>query len=732
MRDKKSQITLFIIIGIVLLLATGIVLYVRSQYIVTELEVQLELDKVSEEAKPVQDYVVQCLVDTGSDAVKRIASHGGYLGPGNASLTTTSFVINPDDPTQSDVVELIDDHLIPYWWFMEGNNMCEQCFVTIRNIPSIDMMEDDVSRYVDMQLSNCLDEFEAFAEKGVSVVPQGEYQIDTDIAEGSVYVQINYPLQVNIGGATESMENFYGEIPADLWTAYHTAKEITELEIQQQFLEQILMNLITAYSGLDTERLPPIASFTEGYVILFWLESNVEDQLQEILMSHIPLIQLENTKDAEKISPETEVGEGFTELLFIDNEKDFNDMEVNFVFKDWPIFLEITPKQGELLRPSSFRDEFPLSIAPPLQTNHYVFFYDVSYPTIVHVRDTNAFGGQGLNFMMALESNVRNNRDIVRWINGEGTDEHWDYNLVDIDWPEDLEIPAGYDPETNETVYEPLPEPTPTLICNQEQRISGEIEVAVYDKKTNDPIGDAAISYNCGNYDSCNIGAADSSGHYSGQFPICVGGFLKADKEGYLAGVTNLTTMPEEDQKVMIFLEPYREKKVEIKLLPTSRLNESISVAQLKGLAFDPDNNDETIINLMRAPEKIFEPIESSLAQVNGREIGNISLLPGTYQIEITFLKNDGIYIPATTKDYEGYEVDYPEVNMTPAFLGGASFNEETGYLVIDEETLDSKSTITFYVFRMNDPYEIEQLGEMGQFANYSNVYREFIEPDWS
>ena len=51
MMDKKGQITMFIIIGIVLLIGTGLILFLRSEFITSELEVQLELDKVSDTSK---------------------------------------------------------------------------------------------------------------------------------------------------------------------------------------------------------------------------------------------------------------------------------------------------------------------------------------------------------------------------------------------------------------------------------------------------------------------------------------------------------------------------------------------------------------------------------------------------------------------------------------------------------------------------------------------------------
>ena len=731
MMDKKGQITMFIIIGIVLLVGTGIILFLRSEFITSELEVQLELDKVSDEAKPIQDHVVQCIKDIGKDAVLRVASHGGYLDPGNLSLTSQSFVINKYAPTESDVVEVTNDHLVPYWWFMEGSNRCENCFITIRNMPSVESMEEEVSKYVSMKFLDCINEFESFEDRNILVEPEGPHGVMTDIIEDKVYVQVNYPLKVEYSGKTESMENFYGELNADLMGAYEAAKEITELQIQQQFLEQILMNLITAYGGIDSERLPPIGGITEGYVVEIWTESNVRDDLEKYLQSNIPLIQVENTKDAVKIEPETELGQGFAELMFIENEKDFNDKEVQFLFMDWDIFLEVTPSLGELIRPNIFRVEFPLNIARPIQTNHYYFYYDVSYPAVVYVRDETAFAGEGLSFMMALEANVRNNIDIIRWINGEGTDPHFDLDSVEVNVSGE-EVPVGVDLETNETIYEEMEAPAPSLMCDQNQKISGDIKVAVYDKLTEEPIEEATIGYQCGKSQSCSVGATDDDGHYNGLFPICVGGFLKVDKTGYLTSIVELSILPGQEDNIIVFMEPFRDKKVEIQLIPAARLNLSWSVEQTKGLSFDPYDYDTTIINLLRAPEKAFEPVVSKLVEVHGTEQANVSLVPGTYQVDISFMNEEGIIIPARIEDYEGYEVEYPEVDMTPAFLGGASFNNATGYWVIDEETLDNNEVITFYVFRMNDPIVVEDLGAMGQFSNHSLFFREYMEPDWS
>lgn len=74
MRKKRAQVTIFIIIGIILLLSTVLVIYLVSRQSVKPLE---EAIIVPESAKPVHEFITGCLEQTSKRGVALLGQQGG-------------------------------------------------------------------------------------------------------------------------------------------------------------------------------------------------------------------------------------------------------------------------------------------------------------------------------------------------------------------------------------------------------------------------------------------------------------------------------------------------------------------------------------------------------------------------------------------------------------------------------------------------------------------------------
>ncbi|MFC1733401.1 hypothetical protein ACFL6I_24135 [candidate division KSB1 bacterium] len=78
MSFKRGQITLFIIIGVVILSALGLFLYLRGQ-------VAEEEEFVPADIAPIKVFVDKCLEETAKDAILVVSLQGGYyLAPENS------------------------------------------------------------------------------------------------------------------------------------------------------------------------------------------------------------------------------------------------------------------------------------------------------------------------------------------------------------------------------------------------------------------------------------------------------------------------------------------------------------------------------------------------------------------------------------------------------------------------------------------------------------------------
>lgn len=730
-REKRGQVTIFIIIGLILLLGVGIFYYIKTQAL--EAGIALKQDEAQGAALVVQNYVSSCLDETTKQAILLIGQQGGYINLTRTDLHGRSFSIDETDATSSDTAPF-GALEIPYWWYEDTRHGCTRCSITTKNIPTLETMETQLAVHVTDKLEQCLHNFEALSRYKITETEAP--MVSVSIGDKAVYAQLTYPITWTSGDASGSLENWYVEKDVPLKEMYNAAVEIVSMEIRNQFFEQILLNIVSAYSGLDEDRLPPIAAFTEGYEVMYWVKQNVKEQLGQYLGTYFPLIQIQGTTGVVELTPDNKYGMGFFKMLTRETDYPFGDLKVNFlspVDEATDYYVEITPNVGELLKPNSYKSEFPIPIIPPIQTNHYSFFYDVSYPVVVALRDEQSFSGEGYTFMIAMEANIRDNKNLMEWARGDGTFGPWDASKVEITVKEGVPTtyPAGIDTETNETVYSTAEVPEKTLICNAAQRLSGTVEVSAYNGITGDPINGASVAYRCGTYSTCLMGATNAAGDYESAFPVCVGGAVKIDATGYYTTYSSIDTIPEQEGKVIVLLEPITKVPVEIKFIPTARLNESVSAASLRNLAFDMSRTDSILLALEKVPDQLFETPYSQIVTVTKDEPVNLSLVSGTYTINALLLDQAGVIIPARNETYGNETVEYPEVNMTPAMLGQISLDTTTGQWEVESSDLQSAKGVTFYIFRMDNPIYIEDLGELGQFTNYTTIFREVVEPEW-
>lgn len=732
MSSKKGQVTIFIIVGLVILLAIGSFFYIRTKVTEAGLGIALKQDTAEGDALIVQSFVSECLEEVSKDAVLLLGQQGGYINLSRTDLHSQQFSIS-DDPTSSDAVTF-GGLEIPYWWYEDSSHGCTRCSITTKNIPTVENMEEQTSAYVKEHIETCLNTFAALEEQGFTIEKSKQPQLTTALTEEGVYVQLVYPLTISKEGATTTLENWYTQINVPLLDFYEAANEIVSMEIKNQFLEQITLNIISAYGGLDEERLPPFAAFTEGYSIMYWTVPLVKEQLGKYLKTYIPMIQIQGTTGTLELEPKNDYGSGFFTMLSRESSYAFGGISVDFlspITDDTNYYLDITPKTGELLKPTVYKQDFPVPFIPTIQTNHYAFYYDISYPVVVSLRDETALDGEGFTFFFAMENNIRDNRNLMEWAQGTGTYGAWDPTQVTIGLKEGVPTtyPSGFDTETNETIYSTMEEPEKTLICSASQRLSGEIALSAYDGISGEPIPSASVAFRCGTYQTCAMGATDSSGKYEDQFPICIGGAVKIEAEGYYSTYVNLDTEPEKEDKIIALLEPLKEVSVTIKFIPSARLDEGLSATALQNLAFDMDSTDTVLLTVEKVPDQLFETAYTQVVSVTKNEPATITLVSGTYTVNALLLNDPGVVIPARTEDIAGQEIEYPEVNIT--MLGQIVLDETTGEWIVESADLQDAAGVTFYVFRMNDPHVIEDLEELGEFGNYSAVYRDAVEPRW-
>src|SRR3989344_5204711 len=501
---KKSQVAIYIIIGLVLVILVALLIFIfmRQSNSVGKEQIPEQI-RIS----PATGFIEACFRTTARKGLEILGSQGGFINPEDPTILGRTLRFNQNKPTEGDGITLTQGgKKVPYWAYLSSENDCTDC-VYSQNAPSLNLIKQQLDDYIEDNVRNCLGTFEGLKSQGIYVTEKGELKVDTLIADNDLRINVDYPVDIEVEGVTTNVKNHYIEIDLDLGKIYKLALEIANQELNQSFLEYNIMSLISYNSGTDSEMLPPISGTTSSRSPIVWSKFKTELDIKNELNTYTPLLTIPETKNFRPVSlsenpsansPSIEEGIYYNFVIDILNNN-YEEYDVSFVYLNWPIYFDITTRQGDLIRPEEMSSTFANLM--PFVSQNYRFFYDVSQPVVVEIKDSEAFNGEGYSFLIALEANIRNNKPLQ---------------------------PGRFVPITGITV-----DSLSSSFSDPRQYISGLITINSKDNGVNNNLlSDVDIEYHCLSLSSY-MGKTNNEGIFSSRFPICFNGVLRATKQDY-------------------------------------------------------------------------------------------------------------------------------------------------------------------------------------------------------
>ena len=773
MKNKKAQITMFMIIGIVILIVAGIFISIRSTQQPPPEKIISEIAEMPVEFQPLNDFVESCISKTGKEGIKKLGFHGGYIDPNKYGLKanavnpteSNSFLFNPEDPQST----------IPYWYYFKSDNECEEGCACGSEQPRLHKKQGDpniekqLEGYIDDNIDICLNNFKEFKSQGFEITT-GNPKTTVTIRNNDVMIYVTYKLEAKKGTARFEIDEFIKTIPVELKKIYELAEEIKKYQANSTiglYIEKWTIEQLASFGfGLNKNRLPPIAdsSLDPGAKPVYWIKQKVKDDItNNMLPLYTSFLTVANTRNDNS----NLIGTFYEKArLPFTTQSDYNlrDIDVSFNYLNWwPIYFDITGRgvRGQIIGPEQFSSSF----FNFLKIKRYNFYYDISYPVLVDIYSPAAFNGEGLHFYIGLETNIRNNEPLK--CSGQGLTEY----------------ASAFG----------------SLFCNFNQRCSN-ITIETIDAKTNTPLDNVNIFYSTGS-ESCDQGFTEIQNNKAllkTSLPQCVGTAcsLNAVKQGYwyypktyavrcdtTGGVCIDDDVLCNGESLRIKMEPYRNNNIIIMKKKMLKQNQ-------KDWIFDSSphellDNEYAMIIL----EKIKDhPSEEDLV-LAGMFYGNQTsinlfpgLVPGDYKLNINLFYDFPDYKTRKEVIFQGVEeCDEATVNdllaaaatgaatgglaggVPGAIIGGTalavstlivsekgcveidpfSFNETfveggfTANITLTKEMLDNDNLI-FYALSAPDidssydVLDIYDLEEMGKIEQYSKQYRVPLKPTTS
>lgn len=247
--QKRGQVTIFMVVGIVFLFIFAGIFYLVS--LAEKTSILTEAEDISSliVKSPVISYVENCLGETAIMGIFLLAANGGIIYPDENSLLL-----------------LTDNGMINYASLNGVSGFSNK------------KMEADLSRFTEEYLEICLDDFTVFRRQGREVGWRpGEIYADFKINEHTIISELEFPLKISTSDGDEvELNKFSTKIQTNFKDMIKTAQEIVRLA-EEDYLD---LNWF-----VDLEYYPVIFLFDEATTIFSLTdEKNLLDDAPLTLM----------------------------------------------------------------------------------------------------------------------------------------------------------------------------------------------------------------------------------------------------------------------------------------------------------------------------------------------------------------------------------------------------------------------------------------------------------------
>jgi|GEM_PF-2787077 len=756
---KRGQVTIFIVLALVILIIAGIGIYMFNKVKTTTLS--LQRTPAGDDVKPIQVFVEDCVGNSAKEAVVLLGQHGGYIDPSNQALSGRQFSVDAASPEDRDFTTLNSGSnsfstAIPYWYYDDPSGSCSNC-VEKSNTPFIQDIEFQINAYAASKGLECLNNFSDFTARGYSIVPTDDLYVSSHIRDSDVAVQIYYPLTITYRSQTSTLKDYYSIVDIPLKKYYDLALNITQTEYSNGFLERMTLYLIYSYSGLDSKLLPPIFGRTSGYDLYFWSQSETMKKFDGLLRTTIPLMQLNNTQNYKIISSGIldTYEKNFYNYLTIPSSVSYPKTDVNFIYPGGAHTL-VQPANGEIIGPFT-KTQTGTSLTSPSKINDYNFYYDVSYPVIVEIRDEYK-PGQFYEFLFSIEVNLKQNMRIQDYFNTSMNRIYWDPSFIKSEFtgvPPNANVVAGtlqgmglssadaqnvISGESNVDV--PVVNMAQKLFCTRDQQNSS-IHIKTYDAKTQGSLPNVDVSYGCGTYAICSLGQTfynnlTRMSELIANTSSCLNGYVELSKAGYHTKRLPLSLLPGTNYNFgSVYMDMLVDKDVVIDKYSTGMISPT-KVILSNSTPFG--STDIVILTFTRLPEsEIDAPWEQTLVIKNDSP-QSMQLIPGRYIITANLLNNDTWYIqkecaeqcvdltPLNPFDSDKCE-KYPsnDIDLTGMPKGGYSTDDKNPYIITYNQ-LYSNATLHIPVIQLPPPLCVNDVDKSDQLLQLSKIVKPTFE----
>lgn len=362
-KQKKAQVTIFIILGIIIIAAVAGYFLIKSQ-------IEDEETGLPANIEPVYSQYSDCLGQKTKTGIEILETKGGYI-------ENPEFVQGSEYMPFSSELNFAGTQ-IPYWYYFTGNNLKKQ------QVPSKNDMENELENYLNNKARSCV--FDNYYEQGYEIIQEKPDDISVRIEDNSVFVDLEMDMTISGKNQTASISNHEVKVDSQLGELYREAKEIYEYEMKSMFLENYTVDVLRLYApvdGVDLTCSPKI-----------WNAESVFSELKNALQENLMTLKAEGS-DYELSREENK--------YFVVNLP--TEKNVRFIYSEnWPYSFEVNPSEGSILKAEPVGNQPGLGVLGFCYVPYH-FVYDLKYPVLIQVQ-----GETGETFQFPFSVVIQGNK----------------------------------------------------------------------------------------------------------------------------------------------------------------------------------------------------------------------------------------------------------------------------------------------------------------------------------
>lgn len=251
--EKRGQVTVFVILGIVIVIIAALLLYFRTNLFLFNPTVE----DLNSKLDPIREHVVDCIAEISEPPIRQIGLQGGYLS------------------TPPDTFRLFNDSTVSYLCYsMPDSPRC------INRMLTRSEMEQQLSAAVDFALQTCVD-VQSFKKLGsFEIITPKKWVVDTRIGSDMVVVTVTYPISLRStkSSAEVSVQDFSASFNYPLGYLYDVSQDILDYETEfGEFDQMVYMLAKKGQVRIDKKRPYPdklyiLSKYGNDYVFQFMVQ----------------------------------------------------------------------------------------------------------------------------------------------------------------------------------------------------------------------------------------------------------------------------------------------------------------------------------------------------------------------------------------------------------------------------------------------------------------------------